>query len=264
VLSLEWDGITAYINNGSGFEKTVLTARKGWWNFTLPCDVDKDGDIDFICGNLGLNNRLKASEKEPVRLYHYDFDDNGKKDQVLTYYLKGKEIPFANKDELTKQMPGLKKKFLYAEDFAKASLADIFGRNKLDKAAHLSADYFSNAILVNYGNNKFVLEKLPWLGQLTSYKDAVRIDSIMSTVLLLGNFYDNNIQMGRYDADYGSVLYFDRNGVTIRKLDDLELKGQIRKAKPIMISGEIAYILARNNDSTAVIRMIKTPDNATR
>ncbi len=255
VLSLEWGGIVAYINNGSKFEKTILTGRKGWWNFTFPYDVDQDGDIDFICGNLGLNNRLKASVKEPVRLYRYDFDENGKKDQVLTYYLKGNEIPFANKDELTKQMPGLKKKFLYAEDFAKASLEDILGRNKLDRADQLSADYFSNAILVNQGNMQFVLEELPWLGQLTSYKDAVVFDETIPAVLLVGNFYDNNIQMGRYDADYGSVLYFDKKGVTIRQLDSLVLKGQIRNVKPIRINKEIAFVLARNNDSANMMRV---------
>ncbi|MFX6254474.1 hypothetical protein ABTF84_20130, partial [Acinetobacter baumannii] len=78
-----------------------------------------------------------------------DFDDNGKKEQILTYYLNGKEIPFANKDELQKQLPVIKKKFLYADDFAKASLNDIFGKEKLDAAAKLSANYFANAVLMN-------------------------------------------------------------------------------------------------------------------
>ncbi len=256
VLALEWDGITAYLNNGSTFEKKLLTDRKGWWNFTLPVDVDKDGDIDFVCGNLGLNNRLKATQKEPVRLYRYDFDDNGKKDQVLTYYLKGKEVPFANKDELTKQMPVLKKKYLYAEDFAKASLGDIFGRSKLDKAEHLSADYFDNAILLNQGNMNFVLETFPWLGQLTSYRDAAIVDSTVPAVMVVGNFYNNNIQMGTYDADYGSVLYFDKTGVSIRPVDGLFLKGQVRKVRRIGDS----FLLGFNNDS---IRLIKRRDNVT-
>ncbi len=47
---------------------------------------------------------------------------------MLTYYVAGKEIPFATKAELEKQMPVLKKKFLYAEDLAKASLTDIFSK----------------------------------------------------------------------------------------------------------------------------------------
>ncbi len=44
------------------FTKKVLTDKNGWWNFVLPCDIDNDGDIDLIAGNLGLNSRLKASD----------------------------------------------------------------------------------------------------------------------------------------------------------------------------------------------------------
>ncbi len=108
----------------------------------MPVDIDNDGDIDLIAGNLGLNSRLKASDEEPVRLYYNDFDDNGKKEQVLTYYLNGKEIPFASKDELQKQIPNMKKKFLYAEDFAKASLDEIFQDEKLKKPNVLYSQLF--------------------------------------------------------------------------------------------------------------------------
>ena len=39
-------------------------------------DIDNDGDIDLVAGNLGLNSRLKASKNEPVRFYYNDFDNN--------------------------------------------------------------------------------------------------------------------------------------------------------------------------------------------
>ena len=93
--------------------------------------------------------------EQPVRLYFNDFDDNGKKEQVLTYYLKSKEITFASKDELQSQIPMLKKKFIYAEDFAKAAFKDIFPRKKFEHATILTADYFANAILINNGNLNF-------------------------------------------------------------------------------------------------------------
>jgi hypothetical protein len=98
---------------------------------------------------LDLNSRLTASEKEPVRLYYNDFDDNGKKEQVLTYYVDGKEIPFASKAEMERQLPVLRKRFNYAKDFAAASLEDIVSPAKLKDADHFSADYFSNCVLLN-------------------------------------------------------------------------------------------------------------------
>ncbi len=261
VISLEWGGIAAFVNDKSAFTKKMMTDKKGWWNFTLPCDVDGDGDIDWIAGNLGLNSRLKASDKEPVRLYYYDFDGNDKKEQILTYYLHGKEIPVANKEELQKQLPGLKKKFLYAEDFAKASLKELLGADILGKAEVLTADYFSNAILINEGNYKFTVKALPWQAQLTPFKDAIAVNAnsdSLPDILLLGNFYENNIQMGRNDADFGSVLINKGGGQFDYELvNGLVIKGQVRHVKKITAGKEEAFILAKNNDSLQVIRFKK-------
>ncbi len=257
IVSTEWNGIYAFINNKGRFTKTTLTDKKGWWNFILPVDVDNDGDIDLVAGNLGLNSRLKASDKEPVKLYYNDFDGNGKKEQVLTYYLNGREIPFANKDELQKQIPVIKKKYLYAEDFAKASLTEIFTADKLEKEV-LNANYFSNAILINQGNLNFKLQPLPPQAQLTSYRDAIVVDANhdnLPDILLGGNYYDNNIQMGRYDADFGTILVNKGNGnFAAESLNGLQVKGQVRHIKKIMINNKEAFILARNNDKAMVVQ----------
>jgi len=258
ILSLEWDGIVAFVNENGKFEKKYITDKKGWWNFTLPVDIDGDGDLDLIAGNLGLNNRLKASEQHPVRLYYNDFDGNGKKEQVLTYYLGGKEIPFATKDELVKQIPELKKKYLYAEGFAKASLSDIFGKEKLGSSSILTANYFSNSILINNGNWNFTLKELPWEAQLTPYRDAALADvneDGKPDIFLAGNFYPNNIQMGEYDADYGTVLINKGDGnfscSLLKGYNDIR---ELRHIKEITIGKQKAIMLARNNDSAAIIR----------
>jgi hypothetical protein len=258
LLSLEWDGIVAFINNKGAFTKKVLSDKRGWWNFLLPCDVDGDGAIDLIAGNLGLNSRLKASAKEPVRLYVNDFDDNGRKEQVLTYYLGGKEFPFANKSELEKQMPVLKKKFLYAEDLAKASLQEIFGKEKLRAASVLTADYFANALLLNKGNLVFETKALPQEAQFSSLRDAVVVDANgdkKPDVLLVGNYFDNNIEMGRYDADYGTLLLNEGSGAfRCATLNGLTVKGQVRHIQSLLIGKQQAYVLARNNDSLKMIQ----------
>lgn len=260
LLCCEWGGILAFMNNKAGFEKKILTEKKGWWNFILPVDADGDGDTDLLAGNLGLNSRLMASSAEPVRMYYNDFDENGKKEQVLTYYMNGKEIPFANKEELQKQMPSLKKKFLYAGDFAKSSLDQIFSPDKLRQASVLEADYFSNSILLNQGNLEFTVQSLPWQAQLSSYRDAFPLQGQSGqppVILLVGNYYDNNIQMGRYDADFGTLLYYQKGkGLICENFNGSIISGQVRHIRPIRIGQEASYILARNNDSTRIIRLI--------
>jgi len=258
LVCTEWGGIYAFINDKGTFTKKVLTDKKGWWNFILPCDINNDGLTDLVVGNLGLNSRLKASEKEPVRLYYNDFDGNGKKEQVLTYYLGGREIPFANKMELEKQMPVLKKRFLYAEDFARASLQQLFTAEKLETAEVLQANYFSNAVLVNKGNLQFDVQALPWQAQLTPYRDAVVVDANgdkLPDILLVGNYYENNIEMGRYDADYGTLLVNKGNHqFEVENINKLQIKGQVRHIRPVTIAGRQAFVLAKNNDSAMVIQ----------
>lgn len=257
LISTEWDGIFVFINHKGTFTKKVLTNKKGWWNFVLPYDINNDGNIDLVCGNLGLNNRLKASDKEPVQLYYNDFDDNDKKEQIVTYFLKGKEIPFANKAELEKQIPGLKKKFLYAQDFAKATLPELFTSEKLKKAVKQNADYFSNSILMNKGDMQFETIAMPWEAQLTCYKAAAIVNADndeLPDILLMGNYYDNNIEMGRYDADFGSLLINKGNGqFEVQTLNSLQIKGAVRNISPIKIGKRNAYIIAINSSKLKVI-----------
>lgn len=258
IISLEWDGIVVFVNDKARFTKKYLTNKKGWWNFVLPYDIDNDGDIDLIAGNLGLNSRLKASDKQPVRMYINDFDDNGNREQILTYYLNNKEIPFANKEELQKQMLFIKKKYLYAGDFAKATLTDLFSESKLKSADTLLANWFYNTVFINDGNLNFKTVVMPWQAQLTSYKTAAVINAnndSLPDILLGGNYYDNNIQMGRYDADYGTVLINKGNGnFTDESVNGITVRGQVRSIQPLKLSnGKKAYVLARNNDSTLVI-----------
>ena len=261
VVSYEWGPIDLFIyQNNKYIKQDPLTTKKGWWNFILPIDLNKDGNIDFIAGNNGLNSRLKPTPKEPIHLYINDFDKNGQSEAVLTYFLNHKEITFSNKDELQRQLPIIKKKFLYAEDFAKASLQEIFGADKLKEAKVLTSDYFENSLLLNDGKNKFLTNALPFETQISAYYCALAINnsnSKLPDILLFGNFYDNNIQMSRYDADYGTMLTNKGNHqFEVNQINGLNIKGQVRTIKAITIKGKKAFILGKNNDALQVIQIL--------
>ena len=261
VVSCEWGEINAFINSHGTFVKKELTDKKGWWNFVMPVDIDNDGDLDFIAGNLGLNSRFQASAAQPVRLYFNDFNDNGNKEQVLTYYVKNKEITFASKDELQRQIPMLKKKFIYAEDFAKADFKNIFPVEKIEQASTFSTNYFANAVLINNGNLNFTTQALPWQAQLAPYRDAAITDvnnDNLPDVILAANYYSNSIHAGRYDADFGTVLVNKGGGKFMAEtINGLVIKGEVRHIAPVKIANQQAYVFAKNNDSVVVIKFSK-------
>jgi hypothetical protein len=261
ILTHQWGGIDIVYPKKGAWSKGSVTNLPGWWNFTLALDVDGDGDMDLIAGNLGLNTRLKATQQEPIRMYYNDFDDNGTFEQIVSFYLQGKEIPFANKDEIQRQIPMVKKKFLYAEDFAKAKIEDIFSKAKLKSATVYEAYHFANTVFINDGKGNFTASALPWEAQISAYKTAAVCDANgdqLPDVLLMGNFYDNNVQMGRYDADYGTLLINKGKGqFEATPFNGLVVKGQVRKIKPINLGNNQHFVLAMNSDSLKVIQINK-------
>ncbi len=255
VISLQWGGLVWFRNNGGNLEKREISGKKGWWQSVLPADINGDGFTDIVAGNLGLNSRLKASEQQPVRMYVKDMDNNEILEQVLTYYVDGRETPFANKDELMKQLPALKKKFLYAGDFAKASLNDIFGAEALGSANKFEATEFRNALFINDGKGNFAFQPLPFQAQWSTLRTAVALPGTakgLPDIWLGGNFYENNIQMGRYDADRGTRLINKGNGTfEIAYTGMPGITGQVRRMANIRLgqSGREGVILAKNNDT---------------
>ena len=122
---------------------------------------------------------------------------------------------------------------------------------------YYTANYFANAVLINDGKMNFTVKALPWEAQLTSYRDAIVVNANgdgLPDILLMGNYYDNNIQMGRYDADFGTILINKgKDNFDCENINGLQVKGQVRHIRKITIAGQDAFILAKNNDSAMVI-----------
>jgi hypothetical protein len=209
----------------------------------------------MIAGNLGINSKVHASVKEPVRMFVADFDKNDSIDQVVTHFIKGKEYPFHTRDEMTKQLPYLKKRYLSYRKFAEASVHDIFNKETLDKADQYKSNTFETCYIENLGQGKFAIRRLPNAVQLSTV-NAVLFDDVNGDgnidVMTAGNFYPINIQMGRYDASYGALLLGDGKGnfkAVPATGSGLSVKGEVRHLRKIKIGANDFYLAVRNNNT---------------
>ena len=253
-----WTPVTIFLNNGkqlSAQKNNGLSTTNGWWNSIKVADLDNDGDMDILTGNWGLNTKFNASPDKPVTLYINDFDDNGSIETVVTHFHGERETAFASKDELAKQMPFLNKKFLFYKDFAKASLEELFGKDKLEEATKRKVYTLSTSYFVNDGNNHFSEKQLPRLVQSSSVNDIYLVKNNKETIneiLMVGNNFEISTQLGRLDASHGFLLQNDEDG-NVGWKQNLGISGAARKIEKITINGKEEFIITMNNDVPAFL-----------
>jgi len=233
----------------------------GFWNCIQAGDFNKDGAIDFVIGNHGKNSRLKASEREPLTMYVYDFDKNRTAEQIISLYNNGESYPLALRHDLVMQMPSLKKKYLYYKDYKGQQVADIFEEAQLKNAIKLSVTNTATSIAMNNGNGTFSLKALPIEAQLAPIhalliKDFNNDENL--DLLIGGNFYQSKPELGIYDASYGLLLKGNGMGkftALSAKESGFSVKGAIRDFVQINTSNEALILVARNNDSVLFYRI---------
>lgn len=257
-----WMPIRIFLNSEKGLVLDSgwnLENTSGLWNSVRAADFDKDGDLDFIAGNWGLNTRLKASVKHPMQLYIADFDQNEKEEAILTYYQEGVETVFSSKDDLAKQLPSINKKYLSYTDFAQASFKQLFDHKILKKALRKEVNELSSCYFENTGNGQFQMHSLPFLAQLSSVK-TIYINDFnqdgFADALIGGNDHGISTQLGRLDAGHGMILINDTKGSfeTDHGICP-NISGKARDIKEIEINGEKYLIIALNNASPLFLKI---------
>jgi len=256
-----WMPVTIFLNTGKTLtlqSKNGLQKTHGWWNSISAVDFDLDGDLDLVAGNFGENSKLSASASQPITLYRQDFDNNGSTETLVTYFHAGRETIFASKDELAHQMPYLNKEYLSYKRFAKATLEDLFTKDKLDKAVKKRVYTLGCTYFENDGNGNFKAHKLPGLAQVSTVQDiAIENfnDDNYPDLILVGNNYEISTQIGRMDASHGVILLNDQMGGFIGdKVHSLNISGPARDLKKIKIKGINHYVITINNGAPIFLK----------
>jgi enediyne biosynthesis protein E4 len=206
-----------------------------------------------------LNYKYKTSEKEPFEIYSNDFDLNGKLDIVLGYSENGKNYPVNGFDAAIRQLPVLKLRYKGYEEFAGATLQEIYGEQMLKASLHYKANTFASYWIENKGKGEFTMHKLPNWAQFSSINDMVEIKYNDNTTafIIAGNLYGSEVETPRNDASIGLVLLSDNKGeikVVPPEESSLMIKGEVKVIRKIKLaSGNDALLFAINNDSLKLL-----------
>lgn len=217
VLTGEWMPVTFIKNTGNKFKNITdeygIEDSEGWWYSIESADMDKDGDLDLVVGNLGLNYKYKASVNEPFEVHYEDFDQNGKKDIVLSYYNFGEQFPLRGRSCSAQQVPKIAQQIQTYNSFASANLIDVYGEANLESALHYQSKSFASAYLEKTDKGNFKIKTLPNQAQVSNINDIILEDfdgDGNMDMLMAGNMYPVEIETTRNDAGVG--LFLKGNG----------------------------------------------------
>lgn len=254
----EWSTPKLFTGTGSNFESVEIASLSnlsGWWQSIVSTDLDRDGDMDFVLGNISENNKFHPSDKKPLTVYANDFDQSGTLDIVLTKKYKDMTVPVRGKECSSEQMPFIDDKFPKYADFASSSIEEILGQENLDNAIQYKVNNFSHVALINDGNMTFTQSKLPFESQWAPIMDMVVDDFTgdkIPDLVVAGNLWDTEPETPAYDAGKGLLLRGKGDGtfITSARIDQsgLLLNKNVKAMEQINLQGGGKGLLVANNN----------------
>ena len=198
-----------------------------------------------------------------MKFYLNDFDQNGKLETIYTYRINGDDYPIHDRDELIKQLPELKKKLLYYNDYSIQTIKDVFDKDLLESSFIGNLDETKSIILLSKGLLSYEIMYMPDEIQYSSVH-AISIEDInfdgKKDLIIGGNQFLVKPQFGAYDASKGWIMYGSKDSNNIfDKLKPLNIYGEIRDFSlvPDLKSSDSLILLAGISNSKIITKNVK-------
>lgn len=264
VIGGEWMPVRFFKNKSGKLEETTaasgLTGSSGLWRSLQAVDIDSDGDMDFIAGNMGLNNKYHATRQQPYMLYAKDIDGNGSVDLVPAYYIKNNEggfelFPGIDRTQFAEQVLAIKKKYLLNDDYAKINMQQLLAVIGQKDLLEFKCETMASMWIENLGKGQFKSHQLPVEAQFAPVNAILAKDMDADgniDLLFAGNEYQAEIGAGRYDASYGQFLKGDGKG-NFKPVAAIQsgfiVAGDVKNLQQITTNNNEQLILAAVNDN---------------
>lgn len=213
----EWLAPSLMVNTGSGGFTVQPLEDPGtglWWTVE-PGDMDDDGDIDFLLGNLGWNSKFGGRTGTHLEVYSGDLDENGDFDVVLAVEKKEKVLPVRGRECSSQEMPFILDKFPTYDSFARAGLNDVYSPAMLDHSNHYTLNTLTSVYLENLGQGRWTSHPLPLecqAGPLKTFAVSDLNHDGKADFVFGGNHFPAEVETARYDGLFPGVAFGNGQG----------------------------------------------------
>jgi hypothetical protein len=267
LLALEW-GHVSYFHNDSGrgledwTEKAgFASAGTGWWTSLASADFNGDGRPDFVAGNVGLNTPYHAAPERPALLFHGRFADGGKPNLIEAYYEGDRLYPWRTRKDLGGQIPAILRRFPTNDAYARATLGEILGDNRLKAARRFAATELRSGVFLSQPDGTYRFDPLPAIAQIAPLQGMVAGDfdgDGQADIYAVQNSFAPTVA-GRADGGLSQLLRGDGKGqfTVITPLESGLIVPGDAKALAVLDLDEDGwpdFMATRNNDTSLAFR----------
>jgi hypothetical protein len=267
LLTLEWGQVRYFHNDkGKGFDDWTeragfAAAGTGLWTSIAAADFNGDGRPDFVVGNLGLNTQYQASPTHPALLFYGDF--GGGDPQIVEAYYEGDRLfPWRSRRDLGALIPSVLKRYPRNDYYARATLNDILGEDKLAAARRFAATELRSGVFLSQPDGTYRFEPLPRIAQIAPIQGLVAGDfdgDGHADVYAVQNSHSPIPSVGRFDGGLSQLLKGDgRGGFTpVAPRDSgLVVPGDAKALAVVDMdrNGWPDFLVTRNDNTTLAFR----------
>jgi len=220
LLALDW-GPVKYFHNREGRAFEDWTERAGFAaagagrrSALAAADFNGDGRLDYVVGNLGLNTRYQASAEFPALLFYGNFGP-GAPIAVEACYEDARLYPWLTRDELAAKIPAVRKKYPKNDAYARATLGEILGEDRLAKARRFAATELRSGVFLSQPDGTFQFTPLPRIAQIAPLRGIAAGDfdgDGNADIYAVQNSFAPPPTVGRFDGGLSQLLRGDGHG----------------------------------------------------